>query len=664
MARRLFKTPVDYLVIAMSPALIIALVGSLVFFLLEVFYRGNYHGRLEYIFGLFVVGTVLIGRISIEQSRQHAAMFAVPLAVVALLAINSFVEFQGALSSLNFLINCGLLALVWWSADKLTWDCTLIDENEEDTGEGLLEVVGLDRPGKAAIQEEIEPAEQTGPLSQSERDRVRAEQQTGRLSRSVGEGRFSKRALDWWRRLAERRRRPHAPGVWVVYFSLAAVALFGIGQIFIPAGDPARRRYAFQLLFVYTASGLGLLLSTSFLGLRRYLRQRRQEMPMVMVNVWMTLGAALIAGVMLAALLLPRPNAEYPISELPFQCGSPDQKASQYGVGSDGVQQQQPAAKTSPSDDEKSGRQTESNRSDRSEKKSSDSGRKSSNGSQKSSGGSEKSSDKKESSPENRVEYRSDKEQSPKDQKGSTEKREGSKRNKKEGEKQSAGGKASSGTNRKPRQEPGQTSGGKKSTDIFRHSWREIVSSVVNLLKWLFYGAAAIIAAYVMWRNRRELRVAIRDLRRWILDLWHNLFHRAARQGEADRSESEPAPRRRFVDFADPFASGQAARWPPEELVRYTFEALEVWAMEHGCPRGPEQTPHEFARQIATSVSWLADDAAQLAELYSCAAYSRGALPASSVGRLRQMWRNLAAAEAPVEKMTNVGHAAKWGGTP
>ena len=38
-----------------------------------------------------------------------------------------------------------------------------------------------------------------------------------------------------------------------------------------------RRRWAFQLLCVYVASGLGLLLTTSFLGLRRYLRRRGVE---------------------------------------------------------------------------------------------------------------------------------------------------------------------------------------------------------------------------------------------------------------------------------------------------------------------------------------------------------------------------------------------------
>ncbi len=41
MARRLNKTLLDYVIVAISPALIMLLVGSLVFFLIEVFYQGD-----------------------------------------------------------------------------------------------------------------------------------------------------------------------------------------------------------------------------------------------------------------------------------------------------------------------------------------------------------------------------------------------------------------------------------------------------------------------------------------------------------------------------------------------------------------------------------------------------------------------------------------------
>ena len=141
MAKRLYMTSADYLAIAISPALIMALVGSLVFFLLEVLYVGDYEARLTYVFALFVFAAVLVSRISIEDGREYASLFALPLGLATFLVLVKFVEHPGPWSHL---INLAMMLLVWWCADKLTWDCTLIDDNEDASGEGLLQRVGVD----------------------------------------------------------------------------------------------------------------------------------------------------------------------------------------------------------------------------------------------------------------------------------------------------------------------------------------------------------------------------------------------------------------------------------------------------------------------------------------------------------------------------------------
>ena len=110
----------------------------------------------------------------------------------------------------------------------------------------------------------------------------------------------------------------------------------------------------------------------------------------------------------------------------------------------------------------------------------------------------------------------------------------------------------------------------------------------------------------------------------------------------AEEAPSHRVSLRQFADFTDPFASGMAATWPPEELVRYTFAALEAWARDHGCPRQPEQTPHEFARCLASNLSPLADEARRLADLYCQVAYAPGTLPAASIVGLPQLWHYLA----------------------
>ncbi|HWB09043.1 MAG TPA: hypothetical protein VG826_07460, partial [Pirellulales bacterium] len=298
-------TSIDYVVIALSPFLIMVLVGSLCFFLLEVFYQGQFAARLHWILFWFVVATVGIARISMEEGAERASLYSLGLVAAVALAVMRFVDSPW--------IAWGLMALVWWCAHKLTWDCTLIDEEQDASGQGLLQVAG--------IEEGVGPAP------------------------PVETGDDKPRRPAWWKRLLEspeeRRRRPHAPGVWVVYFSLAALPLFGLGQAFIPAGDIERRRQAFWLLVWYVASGMGLLLTTSFLGLRRYLRQRKLEMPTTMTGTWLGVGAALIVILILVTMLVPRPSPEYPVEDLIAQAvRSPLQRASRYAVLRDSAVQQ------------------------------------------------------------------------------------------------------------------------------------------------------------------------------------------------------------------------------------------------------------------------------------------------------------------------------------
>src|SRR5262249_11972055 len=145
-------------------------------------------------------------------------------------------------------------------------------------------------------------------------------------------------ARPWWQQWLMNDRRPHAPGVWVVYFSLAALPLFGFGGWFVPAADSGSRTRAFQFLAVYVGSALALLLATSFLGLRRYLRQRRLEMPLDMTATWTVLGLAMIGGTLVIAAVLPRPRAEYSLTQLPVAFTSAVRRASRFAVGKEGTE--------------------------------------------------------------------------------------------------------------------------------------------------------------------------------------------------------------------------------------------------------------------------------------------------------------------------------------
>ena len=41
-----------------------------------------------------------------------------------------------------------LLGLIWWATNKLTWDCTVIEDDQDASGEGLLQATKLDPAGR------------------------------------------------------------------------------------------------------------------------------------------------------------------------------------------------------------------------------------------------------------------------------------------------------------------------------------------------------------------------------------------------------------------------------------------------------------------------------------------------------------------------------------
>ena len=262
------KTPADYLVIGISLVLIMLLVGSLCFFLIEVFFQGETIGSVRWVMFWFVMAVVLVSRIGIEQGTGYAAVYGLGLAAATWLYL---VRIHPA-----FILGMVLLGIVWWCAHKLTWDCTLIEDDEDASGSGLLQTAGQWK--KAAPPE---PPKNIAPKT------IAAKATKEKKKSAV----------------------PHPPGLWVVYFSLAALPLFGVGQVLLPRDDAAARHAGFNYLFLYVLAAMGLLLTTSFLGLRRYLRQRYLPMPPMIAFGWIRFGVGLAAFVLIGALLLPRPGA-------------------------------------------------------------------------------------------------------------------------------------------------------------------------------------------------------------------------------------------------------------------------------------------------------------------------------------------------------------------
>ena len=270
----------DYLVAALNPLLIMLLVGSLVFFLIQAFYRGEMAGGVRWVMFWFVLAVVLVSRIGIEQSPIHAGVYGACLAAAAWLFLMQ--------THPSFLLGIVCLAVVWWSAHQLVQDCALIDDAEDFTHQGLLE--------KTTERTAKKPQAISSPTSQN----LAGDKSAG------GQKRKSK-SLRTNQKKDKRASRP--PGRRVLFFSLAALPLFGLGQWFAEAGNSGADQSGFLLLVAYFAAACGLLLSTSFLGMRRYLRQRSIKMPGNIAGSWMIFGAGIGGFVLLLAIFAPRPGA-------------------------------------------------------------------------------------------------------------------------------------------------------------------------------------------------------------------------------------------------------------------------------------------------------------------------------------------------------------------
>ena len=168
---------------------------------------------------------------------------------------------------------------------SLTWDCTHFDEDRKASGQGILAATGLDERSAFAAKK-IEP-EEVETKSKKRKERP-----------------------SWLERLqahrAAQKTKPHTPGTWVLYFSLAAIPLFALGQSLIDVNDGDRRWSSFVEMAVYVGSGLGLLTTTSLMGLHRYLDERSARIPYTLTLSWLSIGLGLtVLFIGVAAMLRP-----------------------------------------------------------------------------------------------------------------------------------------------------------------------------------------------------------------------------------------------------------------------------------------------------------------------------------------------------------------------
>jgi hypothetical protein len=168
-------------------------------------------------------------------------------------------------------------------------------------------------------------------------------------------------------------------------------------------------------------------------------------------------------------------------------------------------------------------------------------------------------------------------------------------------------------------------------------------SSVGNLLKLLFWAVLVIALVYFGWKHREQVMAAAKQL----IEEFRNLLARLFGGSREPVAPNEGGPQvardthKPFSSYHDPFTSGSADRCSMEQLVRYTFEAMEAWGRERGRPRQYEQTPLEYAQRLAVDHPSLGVAAQQLADLYSRVAYGRERISRDRARVIQQLWRHM-----------------------
>ncbi|WP_406698254.1 DUF4129 domain-containing protein [Singulisphaera sp. Ch08] len=599
-------TLVDHLVAAIEPALIMVMVGGLMFFLLDLWYEGPFLARLRWILFWFVLGIVLITRVGMQVGDDLAKGYGIALGGAVALVATTLAGFQ------PFLL--AVMGLVWWATHKLTYDCTLIDE-DQDKGVGLLEESGLD-PSASAATDAHDPLEA---------------QDASLLPRRP-----------WWKawgRDPGEASRPHPPGVWLIYFSIASLLIFGLGQGLVPAVEEDRRAGLFFYFLAYLASGMGLLLATSFLNLRRYLRRRKIPMPAAMTATWLTTGASVIAGLTLASAILLPSLSGFSTTE-GSTLGPSARLASRWallkdgGVQGDGAPSEGDAASKAAHPPQEAGKPEGSGKTNdpNAARQTNGQGRQGGNRGQgraksgaqsgKPSASNGKASDK----------------QGPRQEQSN-------KPGKGQQDQAKPGNKSEPQAQQDDNQESGQDGKSSSAQDQASNQAVRRPSLSFQTPSWLRIPILIVGIAFLIFGAIRYGPDLLKGL--WALlaallgGLWFGGPRKPKTKEDADASPATEPPPQPFASFANPFDVGLDHRLTPDDLVIYSFEALEAWAYEQGLGRSPHETPTEFVQRLEEAKPALGTDAPRVVSFFVTITYGRRGLKPEVLPTLRRFWLSL-----------------------
>ncbi len=685
----------------LGPVLVMFMVGSLVFFFVEILYRGPHTARLCWVLGLFTFASVLVSRVSIQAGTERGTFYGLALAIATFITSITIVDFQyEGLGIMEPVIIASLIGLVMWSSSKLTWDCTVVDSSRDVSASGLLDLAGRKASAaKRAVESKIS---------------VEAEKE--RIAETLGSSQLGRSVLS---RLFVRGSQENTPGLWVFYFSLFALPVFGLGQWFVVADPRQGHAWIFLLFAFYLGSGLGLLMVTSLLGLDRYLSGRKLVLPTSISHSWLVSGSVFAVLMMLIVLFVPRPNMTSSTSSALAWFGSSVRRASDMALGNDGQEKRQrgnsaeksdqgerrpgknakdagshqsPSAKQSRAgsrggkssqNNSKSGQNSPSRSGEqqsRSSQKGGEQGKKNSASKQPSQNGkssqndqaSQKSSSTKsgKSSQGNRdktdqkngksvpAERGSEQSNSSnQDRRSQDPKRsDQTKNNPPSGESRGQPGKSSpresereesrpsrgeqrSGRNQSPADQQRASRRTSRSQQSSQRSAESTSRSPVSSSS-----MAGIAKVFVYLVGVIALGVLVWLFRDELAQFWAGLFSRQEKESsESADSVAVQCRQPEFGQFSNPFENDRHSNLTERQLIQYTYAALQAWARGRDHDVSMAATPYEFANQIGRMERSIGNQAVDLADLYCRAEFSQQTIDRQELRPLLKLWQEMSA---------------------
>jgi len=308
-------TLADSLLSIINPFLILVLLWSVVFFLLDVryVYTEVNDSNLRLVVFFFVLGIVAVNRIFATESVEDGVIYGAGLGMAISLYVVISTSSYGTGSviynlvtgnnMLAFLSNMAVVVFLWWLTNRITYECC-IDENPSAGEIGI--TTSLSKALGKSMQQESKLSTPRGKQTDIFYELEAIDPtQLGFKDPSAKDITFN--IMGFGDRLSK-----IPAGISILFFSIPVMGIFSLGLRVLVNGGQEMVNGGWFYLVLYIFSATLLLVMTSLGGLREYYRNRKVSLPSLLGITWITLGLIIIIIAMVCAAYLPMPSLPSP----------------------------------------------------------------------------------------------------------------------------------------------------------------------------------------------------------------------------------------------------------------------------------------------------------------------------------------------------------------